>query len=114
MAKLVRPRPKQKRQPRHYVKQWRQYRQLTQDQLAERVEKSRGLISQIESGETLLTEDMMYALAHALRAPEPWDILRVNPLKEGDVVDITDILRGATPEQRAEIIGYARGRLGSN
>jgi transcriptional regulator with XRE-family HTH domain len=86
---------------------------MTQETLAERVDRSRGLISQIESGETLLTEDMMYALADALRAPEPWDILRVNPLKEGDVVDITDILRGATPEVRAEIIGYARGKIGS-
>lgn len=113
MAKQVRPQPKPRRQPRHYVKQWRQYRNLTQDQLADRVDRTRGLISQIEAGETLLTEDMMYALADALQCPQPWDLLRVNPLKEGDVVDITDMLRDASAEERAEILGFARGRIGA-
>lgn len=113
MAKQVRPQPKQPKRVRHYVREWRTYRGLTQDQLADRVDKSRGLIAQIESGITALTEDMMYALADALRCPQPWDLLRVNPLKEGDVVDITDILRDASPEERAEIIGFARGRVGT-
>jgi hypothetical protein len=32
-----------------------------------------------------------------------------NPLADHDVADFTDIIRDATPEQRAEILGYARG-----
>ncbi|TGR71754.1 XRE family transcriptional regulator, partial [Mesorhizobium sp. M2D.F.Ca.ET.223.01.1.1] len=62
MAKQVRNQRLPRRAPRHYVKQWRQYRDLSQEQLAERVGKSRGLISQIESGVTDLTEEMIYAL----------------------------------------------------
>lgn len=97
-----------RRRVRHYVKQWRQYRSLTQEQLAERVDKSRGLISQIESGETSLTEDLMYGLADAFNCA-PWDILRVNPLMEGTVVDITDSLRGAPENIQAEALGFVRG-----
>lgn len=106
MAKQVKQRPRQR--IRQYVKEWRQYRGLTQDQLAERIDKSRGLVAQIESGLTDLTGDTLHALAFALRC-EPSDLLRINPLKEGAVVDISDLLRGATPEQQSEALGYVRG-----
>lgn len=106
MAKQMRKRPTTR--PRHYVKEWRQHRNLTQDQLAERVDRSRGLISQIEGGLTDLTEDMIYALASALNC-EPWDIFRVNPLVEGSVVDITDALRGKPADIQAEALGFVRG-----
>lgn len=108
MAKQVRKNTKERRLVRHYVKQWRTYRDLTQDQLAERVNKSRGLISQIESGVTDLTEDMIYAIADAVNCA-PWDLLRVNPLKEGVVVDITEALRGQPAEVQAEALGFIRG-----
>lgn len=107
MAKQVKkPQPKR---VRHYVKEWRQYRGLTQDQLAERVERTRGVISQIESGVTNLTEDMIFALADAFHCA-PWDIMRVNPMKEGVVVDITDELR-KHPDLQSETLGYIRGRV---
>lgn len=106
MAKQLRKRPAER--PRHYVKEWRTYRQLTQDQLADRVDKSRGLIAQIEGGLTGLTDEMMFALAEAMSC-EPWDIWRVNPLKDGIVVDITDALRGESPEIQAEALGFVRG-----
>ncbi len=108
MAKQVKKQATRK-PVRHYVKQWREYRQLTQSQVAERVDKSRGLIAQIEGDITDLTEDMIYALAEAFHC-QPWDILRVNPLKEGVVVDITDELK-KHPELQAETLGYIRGRL---
>lgn len=107
MAKLQKRKP-QKRLVRHYVRQWREHRLLTQEQLAERVEKSRGLISQIESGATDLTEDMIFGLSDALRCA-PWDLFRVNPLKEGVLVDITDALQGKPAEVQAEALGFVRG-----
>lgn len=108
MAKQVRKTTKERAKPRHYVAQWREKRGLTQDQVAERVDRSRGLISQIESGETALTEEMMYALAEAFQIA-PWDILRVNPLVDGIVVDITDALRGKPADVQAEALGFVRG-----
>jgi transcriptional regulator with XRE-family HTH domain len=97
---------------RHYVKQWRKKRDLTQERLAERVDRSRGLISQIETGETELTEEMIYALADALRA-DPGDLFDVNPEKEGLIVDITDLLRGKSAAVQAEVLGFVRGLVRS-
>lgn len=114
MARLpydARPAPRKKRDQtpvRHYLKEWRKYRRLTQDQLAGRVDVSRGLIAQYESGTTKIPEDMIYALANALQC-DSWDLFRVNPLKEGDVVDITDELRGLSASERSEALGYIRG-----
>lgn len=96
---------------RHYVKEWRKKRNLTQERLAERVERSRGLISQIEIGETELTQEMIYALADALSA-DPGALLDVNPEKEGLLVDITDVLR-KKPELQAEVLGFVRGLIRS-
>lgn len=81
---------------------------MTQEQLAERIGKSRGLISQIESGTTELTEEMVYALAEAFRHT-PGDVFRINPLKEGIVVDITDALSGEPEDVQAKALGYVQG-----
>lgn len=110
MLKHPRKPPKSRRNVRHYLKEWRQYRGLTQDTLAERVNRSRGLISQIEAGHTELTEEMIYGLSEAL-ACAPWDLLRVNPLVEGMVVDITDALRGKPADVQAEALGFVRGLI---
>jgi transcriptional regulator with XRE-family HTH domain len=112
MAKLQQRKP-QKRIVRHYVKQWRAYRGLNQEQLAERVDKSRGLISQIESGSTDLTESMIYALADAFQCA-PGDLFRVNPLKEGLLVDITDALKDKPADVQAEALGFVRGLVRNN
>lgn len=96
---------------RHYVKQWRKKRNLTQERLAERIDRSRGLISQYETGETELPEDMVYALADALDT-DPGALFDVNPAKEGLLVDITDALR-KKPEIQAEVLGFVRGLLRS-
>lgn len=98
---------------RHYVKQWRKKREMTQERLAERVERSRGLISQIEIGETDLTEEMIYALADALDI-EPGRLLDMNPEKEGLLVDITDALRGKPASVQAEVLGFVRGLIRSS
>jgi transcriptional regulator with XRE-family HTH domain len=97
----------------HYVKEWRKKRGFTQEYLAGRVDKSRGLISQIEIGETDLTEPMIYGLAAAFGC-KPGDLFNVNPLKEGIVVDITDELRGQPAEVQAEALGYIRGLVRKN
>jgi transcriptional regulator with XRE-family HTH domain len=108
MAKQVRKQRLERARPRHYVFEWRKYRGLTQDQLAERIDRSRGLISQFESGETELTEEMVYALAEAFRHT-PGDVFRVNPLKEGTVVDITDALFDEPEDVKAKALGYVQG-----
>lgn len=76
----VRPLPK-RRLPRHYIKQWRAFRGLTQEQLAERVGVTHGTISQLERGLIAYTQPMLESLAFALQC-EPADLIMRNP--EGD------------------------------
>ena len=103
--------PAKNKVARHHVKGWRLYRHLTQERLAERVGRSRGLISQIESGETELTEEMIFALSDALSC-DPWDLLRVDPRKEGAVIDLVALLKNADPKVRDEILDFAAYKLG--
>lgn len=97
---------------RHFIKEWRKFRGLTQQQLADRVETVVSGISQLESGKQGYSQAMLEALAVALNC-EPWDLLNVDPNKAGDVVDLTRLLQNATPEQKAEAIGYVKGLLRS-
>jgi transcriptional regulator with XRE-family HTH domain len=96
---------------RTFLKEWRIYRRLTQEQASERLNLDRSNLSRIERGESPYNQGLLEAAAEAYDC-EPWDILNVDPLKEGEVVDLTSMLKTATPEQRAEILGYARGRIG--
>lgn len=107
MAIQRRPAPKLQRR-RHFIRQWREYRGLTQEKLAERIERSRGLVSQLESNTTNYTAETLEALAFALQC-DTWDLLNVDPSKEGQVVDILDLLRQASPEQQAQALGYVQG-----
>jgi len=107
MANKAQPAPKPQRR-RHFIKQWREFRGLSQEQLAERIDRSRGLISQLESYTANYTAETLEALAAALNCG-PWDLLNVDPTKEGRVIDILDLLRQATPDQRERAIGYIEG-----
>lgn len=71
--------------PRHYVREWRKFRGLTQERLAERTPFTPGAISQLETGRTKYTQDMLEALAVALDC-NPGDLISRNPMIEGDVI----------------------------
>lgn len=74
---------------RHYVREWRKFRGLTQEQLAERTPFTSGAISHLETGRTHYTQEMLEALAYALDC-RPGDLLNRDPNKEGEVVDLFD------------------------
>jgi DNA-binding XRE family transcriptional regulator len=46
---------------RHFVREWRKFRGLTQERLAERTPFTTGAISQLETGRTKYTQDMIEA-----------------------------------------------------
>lgn len=64
-----------------YLKQWRLYRGLSQQQLADRLESSKGYISDLERGVRRYNQDLLEALAYALMC-EPADLLMRDPTKE--------------------------------
>ena len=81
-------RPKRARR-RTFVKQWREYRGLTQDDLAERLETSKASISRIEAGQQAYTQDFLEACADALRT-DPASLLMRDPTDQEAMWSIWD------------------------
>lgn len=63
----------------NFVKQWREYRNMTQERLAGLIGMAPASISQIESGKQGWSGATLYALAYALRC-HPGELLMRNPL----------------------------------
>lgn len=75
--------------PAHFIREWREYRGLTQERLADRLDITKGALSNIETGKSGYTEPMLKALAYALMC-EPADLIMRNPLKEDAIWSIWD------------------------
>jgi transcriptional regulator with XRE-family HTH domain len=87
----------QKTRPRWFLKEWRQYRGLTQARLGERIGKSKSNISEFENGVTRYNQDLLEALADAL-ACEPADLIMRNPMQPDGIWSIWDRI----PETKRE------------
>jgi transcriptional regulator with XRE-family HTH domain len=99
--KLDVPRP-------NYIRQWRKFRQLTQEQLAERIEMAPASISQIERGLQGWTDGTLYALADALNC-QAGDLLTRNPLDTEAPWSLWERLK---PEDRPKAIAILRTLAG--
>lgn len=88
---------------RHYFKEWREHRGLTQEQAAARLDLDRTTLGRVENRRTPYSQAILEAAAEAYGC-EPWDILNVDPGKEGLVVDMIDRFRSSDPaEQKAAL-----------
>lgn len=83
MSQRIGYRPKRARR-RTFIREWREYRQLTQDALAERLKTSKASISRIEAGSQAYTQDFLEAAADALRT-DPASLLMRDPTDEDAV-----------------------------
>ena len=101
MSKVT-PNFKQER-PTYYFKQWRKYRGLTQEMLAERIHATASTISQLETGKQGFTNSTLEALAEALNC-QPGDLLMRDPLKVDAIWSIQDQFLKATPDQQKQIV----------
>lgn len=99
-----RPHPKPKTRRRIFLQEWRKYRGLTQEQLAERVGMSKGNISQLEANRQGYSQEGLEALADALQC-EPGQLLSVDPTKDDAMWSIWE--RAGTG-QKAEIVSHAQ------
>lgn len=66
---------------RHFVREWRKFRGLTQEQLAEKLETTKANISRIENLHQGYTQDFLEACADVLKI-EPAALLTVNPIND--------------------------------
>ena len=101
----VKPIPKPGK-PGHFVFEWREYRGLSQQRLADRIGVTHGAISQLENGHVSYTQGMLEALADALSCT-PADLVGRLPGTEFGLkpayVRLFTLLEQATPEERQRI-----------
>lgn len=89
---------------RTFFKEWREFRELSQQQLADRLDTSVPSISRIENGTQPYTQDVLEALAEALRT-DPASLLMRNP---SDPEAIWSLWDSAKPAERKMIVDIAR------
>ena len=96
---MLKRRPK-KQYRRTFIKEWREYRGLSQERLAERIGKSPGLVSQIENYKGPYTQETLEAIAAALGC-EAADLLVRDPRDPEGLWTVWDAL--AAPERQQAI-----------
>lgn len=101
------PKPKRER-TKHFFKEWRDYRGLTQEQAVGRLNWSQSKLSRIEAGATPYNQDDLEAAAEAYDC-EPWQIISANPFKEGQVVDLVRLLNEAQRDQAIRVLKALTG-----
>jgi len=109
-VKKVRPLPKKKPLQPVYIRQWRTFRDLSLEQVAERVAEdlegredfSHASLSRIERGEQPYTQRTLEAIARALNC-EPADLLMRNPQDKDAPWSIFDQLKKADKATRVRI-----------
>ena len=85
---------------RTFLKEWRESRQLTQEQAAERLNISRTLLSKIENAKSPYTQGFMQAAAEAYRC-DVADLIMRDP--SSPLWSIYDTLRALPTEQQAQV-----------
>lgn len=86
-----------------FLKQWRKHRGLTQEQLAERVGITQGMISHLENDKSDYSGQLLAELAYALQC-EPGDLVMRDPTDPEAPWSIWDTLKPATKKQAVEIL----------
>jgi transcriptional regulator with XRE-family HTH domain len=93
------PKPKRKLR-RTFLKEWREYRGLTQEAAAERLNISRTLLSKIENAKSPYTQGFMEAAAEAYGCEVP-DLIMRDP--HSPVWSIYDTLRALPRAQQEHV-----------
>jgi transcriptional regulator with XRE-family HTH domain len=91
-------------QPANHLREWREFRGMSQDELAARVETAKGVISLLENGKRALSDKWLRRLADVLDT-RPGHILDIDPNDlDTDIVDIWTRLDKNDQAQAASIL----------
>jgi transcriptional regulator with XRE-family HTH domain len=103
MARQTRPHQKPPRFRRTYIAKWREVRNLTQEQLAARLDMTQSHLSMLENGKRGYTQETLEAIAHALQTDVASLLMRDPTTPEA----LWSIWEQAQQGQRDEIERYA-------
>jgi transcriptional regulator with XRE-family HTH domain len=111
MARRPQPQPKRPQFRRTFIRQWREHRDLTLEQLAERVrainealETTHASLSRIERGLQPYNQPLLEAIAEALQTDPPSLLMR-DPSSAEDIWSVWD---QAKPGERKTIVDIAK------
>lgn len=90
--------------PRHFIRQWRKYRGLTLEQLAERLHTTHATLSRVERGKMAYTQPLLERLAEELRT-DPASLIMRDPSEPEGIWTLWDQL---TPPQRRQGVELLR------
>lgn len=107
MAPVKKPR---RRLQRTFLKEWREFRNLTQEAAAGRLGISRTLLSKIENAKSPYSQPFLEAAADAYGTTVASLLMR-DPTRSGSLWSIEDQLQKADPAKRAEIISVVEVML---
>lgn len=88
----------------HYIKEWRKFRGLTQDQLAERIGVTKSYVSKIESFKRRYDQPFLEAAAEVLQC-SPADLIIRDPSDPDGIWSVWDAL---TTPQRNQVVEIAK------
>lgn len=91
--------------PRIFLREWRLHRDMTQEELAERIGADKGTLSKWENAKRGMNTDILAELAFALRCTVP-DLYRSPEKAEYDA-----FFASAPDDVRAAMAAYGRGIL---
>lgn len=97
--------PRSGKPRRVYFREWREKRELTQEQVAERLDTTKATVSRMETGKVQYNRGYVEALADALMI-DPADLFHDPERPSAD-----QLLASATPEQRARVISVIEALL---
>jgi transcriptional regulator with XRE-family HTH domain len=104
MARQTRPTPKPPRFRKTFIAQWRDFRNLTQEQLADRLDMTQSHLSMLENGKRGYTQETLEAIAHALTT-DVASLLMRDPTADEAIWSIWD---QAKPGERQMIVEIAK------
>lgn len=109
---IKRPIPQKRQFRRTFIKQWREHRGLTQEQLAERLEMTGSFLSMLERGQRGYTQETLEAVAYALQT-DTASLLMRDPDDESAVWSIWDQASKGDRKKIYEIAKTITGKTGT-
>jgi len=104
----------------HYIRQWREHRNLSLAKLAARMEVEPGgeelisamSLSRIERGQQPYSEELLNALGDALSC-SLGELISVNPLMDGQVIDLMRFIQDLDRRNAGKALTILKAALGS-
>lgn len=92
-----------KKAQKQFIREWRKFRDLTQEQLADRMGVARSYVSHVEKGKRRYDQYFLEAAAHALNCT-PADLIMRDPSQPGSIWSIWDRIPTSDRDQATKVL----------